>query len=136
LSDFWGAAYKPDVPTGIDGKEYKITHKISEQKIPVTKTKILEKDEIEGVYILKTCENSRFKIQIEKKKSDYLYSIFDKDKTILNGSVLINKTQIKLGKIVGFLSKNKIAIQNYVDSNTKASNFTQCTEKNLNFDKE
>lgn len=87
------------------------------------------------LYILKSCENSRFKIQIEKKDLNYFYSILDKSKIILKGNAIINKNQIKLGKIVGTITNSKIIIQNYTDLK-KDSNFTQCSEKFLSFEKQ
>lgn len=125
--------HQPQVPTGIDGKEYKMLDKKSNKKNTISKTNSQDKDTITGLYVLKNCENTRFKIQILKKKSDYFYSIIDKNIIILKGVFYINKTQIKLGEITGVMTKSKIVIQNYFDSNIKNSNFTQCADKSLDF---
>jgi hypothetical protein len=89
-------------------------------------------NEVDELYVLKTCEKSRFKIRIAKDN----FSVLDNNKIISKGKVGINKNKITFGKMEGVISKDKIVIQNYVDSNKKDSNFTQCGEKFLNFEKQ
>lgn len=93
------------------------------------------KNELVESYILKSCENSRFKIQIEKNDAQYLYKILDETKIILKGVAFINKNQIKLGKIEGTLTNSKIIILNYINLK-KDSNFIQCDDEFLTFEKQ
>ena len=107
-------------------------------EIYAPKKAILEGDkkknnDITGLYSLKSCEKSRFKIKIEKNNSDYLYSILDKTKIISKGKAIMNKTQIKFGKIEGVISEGKIVVQNYGSSTNQYNHFTQCEEKYLSF---
>ncbi|WP_395076121.1 hypothetical protein [Flavobacterium sp.] len=91
------------------------------------------KNSIEGLYVLKSCENSRFKVKIEKKDSDFFYFVFDKNKIILKGKASITKNQISLGKMGGELSENTLVIQNTGNSMNEYNHFTQCDEKYLSF---
>jgi hypothetical protein len=99
------------------------------------KATLINENKINGLYVLKSCESSRFSIKIDIKNSDYNYSIIDKTKIILKGKAIINKTQIKLGKIEGVISDNDIVIQNYGNSMNEYNHFTQCDEKYLTFEK-
>jgi hypothetical protein len=115
--------YKPDVPTGIDGTEYKNT-----------------KIDIKGIYVVKSCQNSRFKIIITKKTQQYFYKILDNKKTIGKGkaAILYNKdnASISLGSIGGIVSGKEIQIQNYGNAMNQFIHFTQCEEKYLTFVKQ
>ena len=97
----------------------------------------LLQNNILGLYVLKSCENGRFKIRIEKKNANYLYCILDGKKTILKGKVNISKednsTYLIFGKIEGILMKNSIQIQNYGNSMNEYNHFAQCDEKYLSF---
>lgn len=99
----------------------------------------LLQNNILGLYVLKSCENGRFKIRIEKKNANYLYCILDGKKSILKGKVNISKedntTYLIFGKIEGILKKNVIQIQNYGNSMNEYNHFTQCDEKYLTFSK-
>lgn len=93
--------------------------------------------EITGVYVLNSCENSRFKIKIEKKAGEYFFLILDKHKIISKGKVKMQKNDdtvyLTFGKIGGVYSVNKIQIQNYGNSMNEYVHFTQCDEKYLSF---
>jgi hypothetical protein len=93
--------------------------------------------EITGVYVLTSCENSRFKIKIEKKAGAYLFLIFDKNKIISKGKLKTEKSDdviyLSFGKMGGMYSTNKIQIQNYGNSMNEYEHFTQCDEKYLSF---
>lgn len=114
--------YKPDLPTGIDGTEY------SKQQT-----------NIEGLYVLKSCQNSRFKILIIKKEKQYLYRILDKKKTIKKGEAIVSNNKeyvsIMLGTIGGVFSGKDIQIQNYGNAMNEFIHFTQCDERYLTFKK-
>lgn len=112
--------YKPKVPTGIDGKEYKI----------VPKSNL---NDFSGIYQLKSCEDSRFSIKITKNQKTYYYSIFDNEKAISKGKVILNKNDFYLGKIKGVFSAGNLQIENYDAVVSKFSQFTQCDEKYLTF---
>ncbi|WDF65970.1 hypothetical protein [Flavobacterium sp. KACC 22763] len=93
--------------------------------------------EIAGVYVLTSCENSRFKIKIEKKSDGYFFLIFDKNKIISKGK-LGKKNEddtvyLAFGKIGGIYDTDKIQIQNYGNSMNEYVHFTQCDEKYLSF---
>ncbi len=93
--------------------------------------------EIAGVYILTSCENSRFKIKIEKKARDYFFLILDKGKIISKGKVQQQKEDgilyLSFGKVGGIYDTDKIQIQNYGNSMNEYVHFTQCGEKYLAF---
>jgi hypothetical protein len=93
--------------------------------------------EITGIYVLTSCENSRFKIKIEKKAGIYSFLIYDKSKIISKGTVKKQKTDgvvyLSFGKIGGVYNANKIQIQNYGNSMNEYEHFTQCEEKYLSF---
>lgn len=93
--------------------------------------------EIAGLYVLTSCENSRFKIKIEKKSGIYFFMILDKNKTILKGKVEKQKDDdmvyLAFGKIDGVYDGDKIQIQNYGNSMNEYVHFTQCDEKYLTF---
>ncbi|MCD9576259.1 hypothetical protein [Flavobacterium soyae] len=93
--------------------------------------------EITGVYVLTSCENSRFKIKIEKKAGAYFFLIFDRDKIISKGKLKEQKNDdviyLAFGKIGGVYNENKIQIQNYGNSMNEYEHFTQCDEKYLSF---
>lgn len=112
--------YKPKVPTGIDGKEYKIETKS-------------ELNDFSGIYKLKSCQDSRFTIKITKSQKIYYYLIFDKEKTISKGKVILNKNNFYLGKIQGIFSNGNLQIENYDAVIPKSLHFTQCDEKYLTF---
>lgn len=99
----------------------------------VLKGDVKKENDITGLYVLNSCENSRFKIEIEKNDTNYLFSILDKTKIISKGKAIINKAQIKFGKIEGILTSDKIVIQNYGNSKNQYNHFTQCDEKYLSF---
>ena len=82
---------------------------------------------VEGLYVLKTCENSRFKIKIEKNSGGYSFLIYDKNK---------GSTYLSFGKIEGQYENDKIQIQNYGNSINEYIHFTQCEEKYLSFVKQ
>ncbi|MCL9805298.1 hypothetical protein NAT51_07185 [Flavobacterium amniphilum] len=96
-----------------------------------------DKQDVQGLYVLKTCENSRFKIKIEKKSGILSFSILDGKKTISKGKVkkqiIDNVTYLTFGKIEGMYEKNKIQVQNYGNSMNEYEHFTQCEEKYLAF---
>ena len=98
---------------------------------------VLNENNIEGLYILKTCESSRFKIKIIKKDDNYKYTIFDKNKSISEGLLKIendkDKIYLTFGKMGGLYTFNEIKIQNYGNSTNEFNNFTQCEEKYLSF---
>lgn len=93
--------------------------------------------EITGIYVLTSCENSRFKIKIEKKAGVYSFLIFDKSKIISKGKVKKQRTDdvvyLAFGKIGGVYNANKIQIQNYGNAMNEYEHFTQCDEKYLSF---
>ena len=93
--------------------------------------------EIAGVYVLTSCENSRFKIKIEKKKDEYFFLIFDKNKIISKGKLgkqnEDDTVYLTFGKIGGIYDTDKIQIQNYGNSMNEYVHFTQCGEKYLTF---
>ncbi|WP_017496445.1 hypothetical protein [Flavobacterium sp. WG21] len=93
--------------------------------------------DITGVYVLTSCENSRFKIKIEKKAGAYLFLVFDKNKIIAKGKLKKRKSDnvlyLTFGKMGGMYSENKIQIQNYGNSMNEYEHFTQCDEKYLSF---
>ncbi|RYJ37532.1 hypothetical protein NU08_3524 [Flavobacterium anhuiense] len=95
--------------------------------------------EITGVYALTSCENSRFKIKIEKKAEEYSFLIFDRNKIISKGKVEKQTEDetvyLSFGKIGGIYETNKIQIQNYGNSMNEYAHFTQCGEKYLTFTK-
>lgn len=95
------------------------------------------KQEIIGTYILKSCENSRFKIKIEKKSGIYSFLIYDKNKIISKGKIkkqtIEGSTYLTFGKIEGLYEDDKIQIQNYGNSMNEYIHFTQCLEKYLSF---
>ena len=102
------------------------------------KTKIKkENDSISGVYVLESCQNSRFKLVISKKQKQYFYIILDKKKTIEKGKATITKNKeynsIMLGLIGGIFSGKDIQIQNYGNAMNEFIHFTQCDEKYLTF---
>jgi hypothetical protein len=94
---------------------------------------------IEGLYILHSCEKSRFKIKIEEKEKVYYFSILDEKKVISKGkAILINNhesTSIELGKMGGLYTAESIVIQNYGNSMNEYNHFTQCDQKYLTFEK-
>ena len=96
-----------------------------------------QNDSILGLYVLKSCENLRFKIVISKKENQYLYKIFDNKKTIAKGKSTITKNKeyvsIMLGLIGGIFSGSDIQIQNYGNAMNEFIHFTQCDEKYLTF---
>lgn len=93
--------------------------------------------DITGTYILKSCENSRFKIKIEKKSGINSFLIYDKNKIISKGKVKMQNEEgtlyLTFGKIDGLYENNKIQIQNYGNSMNEYVHFTQCEEKYLSF---
>lgn len=95
------------------------------------------KQEIIGSYALKSCENSRFKIKIEKKSGLYSFLIFDKNKIISKGKVkkqnIDGAIYLTFGKIEGLYENDKIQVQNYGNSMNEYIHFTQCQEKYLSF---
>ncbi|WP_316633158.1 hypothetical protein [uncultured Flavobacterium sp.] len=97
----------------------------------------IENDSISGTYVLESCENSRFKIVINKKKNQFFYTIFDKKKSISKGKAIITKHEgyvsIMLGLIGGIYSEGNIQIQNYGNAMNEFIHFTQCDEKYLTF---
>lgn len=107
--------------------------------IGISKIHKLEDQKIEGTYVLKSCENSRFKIKIEKKAGVYSFLIFDKKKIISKGKVKKQKIDdvvyLSFGKMEGVYDVNKIQIQNYGNSMNEYTHFTQCEEKYLSFTK-
>lgn len=102
-------------------------------------TKCDDKDIIQGLYILQTCENGRFKISINKKGALYIYNILDREKSISKGKIIIlkedNTIYLTFGKIEGILQDDSIHIQNYGNSMNKYKHFTQCGDKYLIFKK-
>jgi hypothetical protein len=112
-------AYTTEIPTGIDGKEYKIEAKSGYNNFT-------------GIYKLKSCQDSRFKIEISKKQKTYYYLIFDKEKIISKGKVVMSKNNFSIGKIKGVFSSGNLQIVNY-DTDPKLLRFTQCNEKHLTF---
>lgn len=100
-------------------------------------TNCLNGQDITGTYILKSCENSRFKIKIEEKSGIYSFLIYDKNKIISKGKVKMEKEEgslyLTFGKIDGLYENNKIQIQNYGNSMNEYVHFTQCEEKYLSF---
>lgn len=101
---------------------------------------VLDENNIEGLYILKSCEDSRFKIKISKQGDVYNYTILDKKKSISKGLLKTEKNKSKiyltLGKIEGFYNKNELNIQNYGNSANENVPFIQCEEKSLSFIKQ
>lgn len=93
--------------------------------------------EIAGIYVLTSCENSRFKIKIEKKAGEYSFLIFDRNKIISKGKVEKQKEDdtlyLAFGKIGGIYDADTIQIQNYGNSMNEYVHFTQCGEKYLTF---
>lgn len=112
--------YKPKVPTGIDGKEYNTEPKN-------------QLNNFSGIYKLTTCQDSRFKIEITKNAKIYSYLIFDKEKIISKGKMVLNKNNFILGKIKGTFSNGNLQIQNTDAIHPKLLHFTQCDEKYLTF---
>ena len=94
-------------------------------------------DTISGTYILESCENSRFKIKINKIDDKYFYSIYDRKKIISRGKVKIkkenNSTSFMFGLIGGINEGKNITIQNYGNAMNEFIHFTQCDEKYLTF---
>lgn len=82
---------------------------------------------------MSTCQDSRFKIEIKKNAEFYCYLIFDKEKIISKGKMILNKNNFTLGKIKGILSSRNLKIQNSDAINPKLLHFTQCDEKYLTF---
>lgn len=101
---------------------------------------VSNENNIEGLYILETCENSRFKIKIIKQDNIYSFVITDKNKSISKGLVKIENIKKKIyltfGKIGGISKDNEIQIQNYGNSINEYNHFTQCEEKYLSFIKQ
>jgi len=93
--------------------------------------------EIAGIYVLTSCENSRFKIKIEKKAGEYSFLIFDRNKIISKGKVGKHNEDdtlyLNFGKIGGIYDTDTIQIQNYGNSMNEYVHFTQCGEKYLAF---
>lgn len=93
--------------------------------------------ELDGSYILKSCENGRFSIKLIKVKQDYDYLIYDKNKIISKGLLAIYNSempkQIDIGRIGGIFYGDSIVIQNSGNSMNQFTNFTQCDEKYLSF---
>lgn len=119
-------------------KETRIIEKKSVEKSPI---KSEQRDKIiEGTYILKTCENSKFSINIKNMQKNIVFKICDKTKTISKGIVNIDKTEnpitIGLGKIDGMYYGDSIVIQNYGNSMNEYDHFVQCDQKFLTFIKE
>ncbi|WP_268846642.1 hypothetical protein [Flavobacterium aestivum] len=110
--------------------------KLTENK-PTAAMHYITDQEITGVYVLESCENSRFKIKIEKKAGIYSFLIYDKSKIISKGTVKKQKTDdvvyLAFGKMEGIYNENKIQIQNYGNSMNRYAHFTQCDEKYLSF---
>jgi hypothetical protein len=102
----------------------------------VLKNESIVKNSYEGSYLLESCDQSRFKIKIEKKDLEILYYVFDKSKIILKGKATKNKNIISLGKMSGEFSENKLIIQNYGNSMNDYNHFNQCSEKYLSFIKQ
>jgi hypothetical protein len=96
-------------------------------------------NDIEGLYVLDSCENGRFKININKKGSVYIYSILDGKKIISKGKTSIRsedgETIVAFGNIAGLYTKNNITVQNYGNSMNEYNHFTQCDQKYLTFEK-
>jgi hypothetical protein len=94
-------------------------------------------DSILGTYVLESCENSRFKIVLNKINKQYSYIILDRKKTIAKGKAKLTKnkeyTSIMLGLIGGIFSGKDIQIQNYGNAMNEFIHFTQCDEKYLTF---
>jgi len=67
--------------------------------------------------ILKSCENSRFKIVINQERNQLFYTIFDNKKSISKGKAIITMykeyVSMMLGLIGEIYSKSNIQIQNY-----------------------
>jgi hypothetical protein len=97
------------------------------------------KDVIEGLYVLKTCENGRFSIRVVKKDALYTFHILDSKKSISRGKVSVEKegdnTYLSFGKIGGIWKGNSIQVQNYGNSMNEYNHFTQCEDKYLTFEK-
>ncbi|MFW0739471.1 hypothetical protein [Flavobacterium sp. T12S277] len=93
--------------------------------------------EITGIYVLTSCENSRFKIKIEKKAGVYFFLVLDKNKVISKGKLKKEESDhvvyLTFGKMGGMYSANKIQIQNYGNAMNEYEHFTQCDEKYLSF---
>lgn len=99
----------------------------------VEMTKQTNFSELEGNYVLKTCENSRFKINITINKSEgVVFKIYDKNKIISSGkaSIDVDKKSISFKDINATFNSNSIDVQN---SDNKKIHFTQCREKYLSF---
>lgn len=113
---------------------FQVKNEIKKDSFNALKT---EEQDVQGLYVLKTCENSRFKIKIEKKSGVLSFSILDGKKTISKGKVkkqvIDNVTYLTFGKIEGMYEKNKIQVQNYGNSMNEYEHFTQCEEKYLAF---
>ena len=96
-----------------------------------------QKSKIDGLYILKSCEKSRFKINIYKVGKINMFSIFDRKKIISKGKLYLNNEDgeviVAFGEIVGLFEKDKIVIQNHGDVVNQYMHFTQCGEKFLTF---
>lgn len=112
--------YRPKVPTSIDGTEY-----------------MNETIDYEGVYELKSCENSRFKIKIYKKGENYLFCISDKNKKISNGNLILKKDKennlLLLNEINAEYKDGNLVVLNYKIKTNKSLHFTQCNEEYLTF---
>ncbi len=93
--------------------------------------------EIAGIYVLTSCENSRFKIKIEKNAGEYSFLIFDRNKIISKGKVGKHNEDdtlyLNFGKIDGIYDTDTIQIQNYGNAMNEYVHFTQCGEKYLAF---
>ena len=108
--------------------------------IPFRIELIKKQSDFSGLYVLKSCENGRFKLKIDKKNASYLYFILDGKKIISKGKVNINKEDdiinVIFGKMEGIFKQNEIQIQNYGNSMNEYNHFTQCSEKYLLFIKQ
>lgn len=98
---------------------------------------------LEGEFITRTCDNGRFSIVIENVKSGKpTYKIFDRKKVVAEGKpeiALIKNSEdinVLMGKIGALYNDGKLTVQNYGNSMNEFNNFTQCTDKYLEFSKE
>lgn len=112
--------------------------KIIHEDINLQKTKSIR---FEGLYVLKTCEKSRFSILIKKTQKLYLFCVLDRKKIISKGKTTLRNEDgdmiVTLGNLAGFYENNNtITIQNYGNSMNEYINFTQCGEKYLHFEKQ
>lgn len=114
---------------------------IKQEKTPVIDS--LSANEItllEGKYTAKTCENSRFSIELQNKNGKKVgYKIYDSRKVIASGRAELSKTEnkkefsISLGAMGGLLKGDTLVIQNYGNSMNEFDHFGQCSDKYLNF---